>query len=323
MQVATGAALARWFGRGISAHQPATTGPGPRAGHGIAYHAGLGAICLVGGDRAGDDVAREQAWFWNGTRWANRSTGEPKGSTTLPGVVSDPERKSVLIFGGLTILGPRKYGPPSGELWELDAQGAWQRRTPGGPEPGPRHHAAMAFDSRRGRLVLYGGIDGDERWPQDVWEWDRTRWHRVPSDANPGERAHHAMAYDSARGVVVLRGGTRKKRGNYPKDTWEWDGRAWRLAATDGAGPGNGYRMAYDAERQVTVLFGGETCLWDGKAWTRVTPSGSPPDRAVHGLAYDPVRQRIVLYGGSRENNRLSDLWEWDGRTWTAPRSVD
>jgi len=284
----------------------------------MAYHAGHAAICLVGGDRDGGDVAREQGWFWDGTRWAIRSTGEPKGSTTLPGVASDPERKSVLIFGGLTILGPRKYGPPSGELWELDAQSAWQRRTPDGPGPGPRHHHAMAFDSRRGRLVVYGGIDGDERWPQDVWEWDRTRWHRLQPDRNPGDRAHHAMAYDSARGVVVLRGGTRKERGNYPADTWEWDGLAWRLAAADGPGPGNGYRMAYDAERKVTVLFGGETCLWDGKTWTRVTPSEAPLSRAVHGLAYDPVRQRVVLYGGSRENNRLSDLWEWDGRTWIA-----
>ena len=316
LQAAAGVTVAHWVHPRLSADQPA--GPGPRAGHAMAYHAGLRAICLVSGDRDGTDVTREEPWLWDGRSWTTRAGGQAPGSTTLRGAASDPERKSILIFGGLTILGPRKYGPPSSELWELDAKGAWRRRTPSGPEPGPRHHHAVAFDSRRGRLVVYGGIDDKENWPQDVWEWDRERWHHLQPDVNPGERAHHAMAYDSTRGVIVLRGGTRRERGNYPTDTWEWDGRAWRMAAADGPGPGNGYRMAYDAERRVTVLFGGETCVWDGKSWTRLTPPASPPDRAVHGLAYDPSRQRVVLYGGSRENGRLNDLWEWDGRNWTA-----
>jgi hypothetical protein len=220
--------------------QASAVGPGARAGHGLAYHAGVGA--LVGGDRDGDDMTREQAWFWDGRRWAMSETSDVPPSTSLRGVVSDLERKSVLIFGGFAILGPLKYGPPSGELWELDARAMWHRRSSAGPEPGARHHHAVAFDEKRGRLVLYGGIDTSDRWDQDVWEWDRRRWHWIQTDSNPGERAHHAMAYDSARGVIVLCGGTRRKRG-FPIDTWEWDGRTWRQATTEGLGAGDGCRL--------------------------------------------------------------------------------
>ena len=174
----------------------------------------------------------------------------------------------------------------------------------------------MAFDSARGRLVMYGGIDASDKWDQDVWEWDRERWHCIPTGTGPGDRAHHAMAYDSGRGRVVCRGGTRQDK-SHPLDTWEWDGRTWRQAAAGGPGPGNGYRMAYDAERGVTVLFGGDTCLWDGASWTRVTTPRAPVSRSVHAIAYDPVRQRVVLHGGSLGQERAADTWEWDGAAWT------
>jgi hypothetical protein len=32
-----------------------------------------------------------------------------------------------------------------------------------------------------------------------VWEWDRTRWHKIETPTGPGERGHHAMCYDSKR----------------------------------------------------------------------------------------------------------------------------
>jgi hypothetical protein len=52
--------------------------------------------------------------------------------------------------------------------------------------------SALAFDSRRGRIVLYGGqrdatdslIELDH-----LWEWDGARWHRMgPQPAAPIRR---------------------------------------------------------------------------------------------------------------------------------------
>ncbi len=65
--------------------------------------------------------------------------------------------------------------------------------------------------------------------------------------------------------------------------------------------------------------------------WQRLgeQEDGLPPARIEHALAYDPRRQRVVLFGGSRlvappvplplplpVYEASSDTWEWDGRHW-------
>src|SRR5262249_3087784 len=41
----------------------------------------------------------------------------------------------------------------------------------------------------------------------------------------------------------------------------------------------------------------------------------SPPPRRDPGLAYDSVRNRVVLFGGF-SGAQLGDTWEWDGNSW-------
>jgi hypothetical protein len=33
-------------------------------------------------------------------------------------------------------------------------------------------------------------------------------------------------------------------------------------------------------------------------------------------MAYDPVRRRVVLFGGFHAGVTYADLWEWDGTAW-------
>ncbi len=83
--------------------------------------------------------------------------------------------------------------------------------------------------------------------------------------------------------------------------------------------------MVYDASRGAMVLFGGEygsslqaygdTWTWDGTAWTQLTLSPSPSARGMHGMAYDEVRQRVVLYGGYT-TSVVNDLWELGPTGW-------
>ena len=82
------------------------------------------------------------------------------------------------------------------------------------------------------------------------------------------------------------------------------------------------HAMAYDSDRQVTVLFGGSDALagaqadtweYDGKTWTEIKPAVSPPRRTGHGMIYDSISKLTVLYGGSG----LRDTWTWDGKVWT------
>ena len=87
----------------------------------------------------------------------------------------------------------------------------------------------MAFDESRGVVLLYGGAAAHRGAPlHDLWQWDGTRWTGIPLEGPaPGDRYQPVMVYDRARGVTVLYGGM-----GAPGDTWEWNGRAWRLASS-------------------------------------------------------------------------------------------
>lgn len=213
------------------------------------------------------------------------------------------------------------------------APAGWAERSRTGPSPrrDSLGSLAMAFDSARRRVVLFGGQHPTTQMPlDDTWEWDGITWRRVGQGAvGPPARAGTAMAYDAARGRVVLFGGLGSAQNNL-QDTWEWDGQAW-LARTPATSPSArcGHAMAYDPVRRAVVLFGGEaygeqlmgageTWEWTGSTWTRRATSG-PSSRLAARLVADPLRQRLVLFGGlGPEVSYLADTWEWNGTSWTA-----
>jgi len=200
----------------------------------------------------------------------------------------------------------------------------WERRTLTGAQPGAREGHAMAYDSARGKVVLFGGATS-AGYMNDTWEWDgaaATWTDRTPAGDSPSPRILHAMAYDSSRARTVLYGGASGDDG-----TWEWDGVAgtWNNRTPGGGSLGHRERhaMAYDASRGKVVLFGGEsnaglepaTWEWDGAAgaWTNVTPAGdSPTPRDSPAMVYDDARRRIVLSAGGGD----IDTWDWDGAAW-------
>src|SRR5439155_1672447 len=60
--------------------------------------------------------------------------------------------------------------------------------------------------------------------------------------------------------------------------------------------------------------------LTGSPAWTQLTPAGSPPSaRDYHAAIYDPVRDRIVIFGGY-DGSYVNDVWVLSlagGPTWT------
>src|SRR5262245_46031280 len=53
----------------------------------------------------------------------------------------------------------------------IPAQTAWTDRTPASSPPG-RLGPGLAYDSARGRTVLFGGLNGGQATFSDTWEWD-------------------------------------------------------------------------------------------------------------------------------------------------------
>jgi hypothetical protein len=196
---------------------------------------------------------------------------------------------------------------------------------PSATRPRAVYSVGTAFDSTRGKLVVFGGF-GRGGYVGDTWEWDGATWTSF-AGAGPSARNSPAMVYDAERKVVVMFGGDTKQTGSLA-DTWTFDGTAWKQVATSGPPARTSHALTYDSRRKRVVLFGGsdgpnmlgDTWEWDGTAWTRKSSSG-PAARTLFGLAFDSVRGRTVLYGGT---SRLApdapshgDTWEWDGTAWT------
>jgi hypothetical protein len=56
----------------------------------------------------------------------------------------------------------------------------------------------------------------------------------------------------------------------------------------------------------------------DEPKWVQMNVAG-PSARTAHGMAWDDVTQRVILFGGAAGANgaRLNDTWAWDGFHWT------
>ncbi len=221
---------------------------------------------------------------------------------------------------------PALYAPDNVSV-SIDGARVWVEPTISVDRPAPRNRHAAAYDTARGRLVLFGGLDlvGGSG---ETWELDSSNWTRRAPASAPEARQGHAMAYDPTRAQVVLFGGSRA--GVVLDDTWTWDGESWQRLAPELAPPARQlHRMAYDARRQVIVLFGGrqgagelaDVWEWDGAQWSERTPSGpGPQPRDSHAMAYDAGREVTVVYGGvtSAAGVFLNDaIWEWDGTSWS------
>jgi hypothetical protein len=80
--------------------------------------------------------------------------------------------------------------------------------------------------------------------------------------------------------------------------------------------------MAYDLQRQVTLLFGGgglnDTWTWNGSDWQQLHPATQPPARSSASMTYDSRRNEMLLFGGVGSDGKLlNDTWTWNGNDWT------
>jgi hypothetical protein len=202
------------------------------------------------------------------------------------------------------------------------------------------HQHAMAYDPGRGRVVAFGGWGTEGQLRAETWEWDSVRWLRHQPEVSPGPRIHAAMAYDPVSRRILLFGGATPgavedgaQTYDSSGETWAWDGVSWTaLAPAEAPIARHGHAMVTDWRRDRVVLFGGytsqlgllinSTWTWDGEGWRLVEVDEAPFARRHHGMAYDVVRDRVVVFGGERVGMLGSgvsmgqDTWEFDGARW-------
>ena len=225
------------------------------------------------------------------------------------------------MFGGRPYYGT----PHNSDTYAWSGNG-WMKIASQGPEA--RAAAAMVTDTRRNRVVLYGGWNraGSQWWMlTDTWEWDGSRWTRMDAPGLPtaGPRTLPAMAFDAARSVTVLFGGAYNGPFMIPMrdDTFEWNGREWRQRTTTGAPSARVTAMAYDPTLQKILLFGGNNSQADNRnqsaarrrLWGRLSrrrfrnhtgDTRRRISRARVRLDGDPSRNVAWTSGTARESSR-------------------
>ena len=146
-----------------------------------------------------------------------------------------------------------------------------------GPAPSSRYAHTAIYDPVRDRMVVFGGL-GSGQLKNDVWALSLTgspAWSEiVPAGQPPTPRFHHTAIYDPVRDRMLVFGGWDTKPTN---DVWALS-------------------------------------LSGNPSWSRLLPSPGqgPEGRYQHTAIYDPVRDRMVVVGGSVGSYYEEDVWALD-----------
>ncbi len=234
------------------------------------------------------------------------------------GTVAVTDSANMYFFGG-------NEGKPnfSNKVWRFDGAN-WTDVSPTtGPAPAPRDWYAAAYDSLRGRMIVFGGRDASTTYG-DTWEWDGTSWTLLAPAVSPSPRKWASMAFDSARGQAIMFGG--HDGTSYLGDTWAWDGSKWTQLspATSPSARGRG-KMVYNIRKGEMMYFAGraaavnsDTWIWNGSDWSSVSTATTPAARFAYAATYDFYRDRYVMFGGTVKGPTLGETWEFDGSDWTS-----
>ncbi len=188
-----------------------------------------------------------------------------------PGVVYDPLRDRLVVFGGMAGF------TPLNDLWQLTLRGtpAWTQLQPAGALPRARYGFSMVYDTHHDQVVVFGGAPGlYQGYLNDVWTlalggtvpvWTQL----APDGVAPAARYLAAGAYDPVGDRLVLFGG----------DGAAWYNDTWALS-----------------------LDGTPT-------WSEIATLTKPVPRAQMAVAYDAARRRMLIFGGYETNSNTNDLW--------------
>jgi hypothetical protein len=173
---------------------PGGTMPSARDAMGT-YDATRGVVLLFGGDISTGQLA--DTWTFDGTTWRALTPTTAPTARFAP-VAYDEARREVILFAG------RRLSGIDGETWAWDGT-TWSLRHPP-VSPSPREYHALAYDTDRQRVMLFGGEDANSDLQADTWAWDGSTWTQLMPVRSPPPTDAHALAYDPAHHRLMLMG---------------------------------------------------------------------------------------------------------------------
>ena len=217
-----------------------------------------------------------------------------------------------------------------GVTWQYNASdNSWLNLTD--EHPAHMYEGAMVYDSSVEEVILFGGTSASD-FANETWKFNSSKqWERLyPAQAPSARDTWPGMAFDSKRNVSVLFGGFNRTIVKL-NDTWEYNASSntWTEITPENSPPAMmRLRMAFDSNRNVTVLFGGqtdatsssnETWEYNGSTWVERTDElgEAPPGRRLNAITFDSERNKMVMFGGVSGGSFVNDTWEYDGTGWS------
>jgi hypothetical protein len=238
-----------------------------------------------------------------------------------------PGGGKALVYGGdqappdLTLMGMHQE---LDDVWQVELGcGNWTQVVQSSAA-GARGGYASAIDTKRNRLIIFGGQKGAQATPvvsNDVWALDLATltWSQLmPSGTIPASRVGARMIYDADHDRALLFGGTKSRAGTGLADLEELsfaasaDG-AWTQLSNGGTGTPTGRFDAaatVDTKRKLMLVFGGagdfmtffdELWAFDltSNQWRLLTMSGGGPSQRLESrITYDAGADQLWMFGG-------------------------
>ncbi|MCI4326964.1 MAG: hypothetical protein L3K16_04940 [Thermoplasmata archaeon] len=318
------------------------TGPGGRAAPIFVYDPPARGAILFGGTTWSNGVVGcpTTTWEFSSGRWANLNVTGPRCRNEAVATY-DPALGGVLMYGG---SGCRPAGPLTGcnDTW-LFANGTWTNLTPrisGIRSPPVNYGMSMAYDTRDGYALLFGGTITSTPISNETWAFRNNTWFQPKCGAarcaTPHARAGASMAFDPAIGHVVMYGGEGGYDSMVLNDTWWYANGSWfnktvpsGPVAPHGHGAPGGLAyaaMTWDPACQCVVVFGGLNGIftmtnrtWEYKSgvWVGVHVAANPRHLWTPAVVYMPGPRAVVLWGGQPLlKSTVSRPWAFNGTTW-------
>ncbi len=193
---------------------------------------------------------------------------------------------ALLASGALAAHGPFAARFPVSPVATPPDTSFWALLSPNGSPPFSRTGQSAIYDPARRRMIIFGGFGG--AYLNDTWALSLTgvpSWTPLmPSGAWPSARVGHSAIYDPLRDRMIIFGGNSYSLHPYMSDVWALS-------------------------------------LSDPPAWTQLQPAGGPiSPRGNHSAIYDPVRDRMIVFGGLGGVSPDGEVWALsltDPMAWT------
>jgi hypothetical protein len=193
---------------------PTANAPAPRYLYGMTYDSGRGRIVLFGG--RGTMQTYDDTWELSTNAGVSDWTQIPAtgpGAREEMALAYDAMRRRTVLLGGFN----RDTGAILGDTWEYDGA-EWTPVNSASLQVRYRHDGV--YDTKRNRVVVYGGFDGSAIQTNSI-EFDGTTWTAVGGTGSPFATEMY-MAYDQTTRRSVVFGGVGTP--GFGNQTWGYGG---------------------------------------------------------------------------------------------------